>query len=327
LIGLFGQKVLDFADELPYSRRLFQKPMTKGVPETFYRYFPVAKRDRDWGLYVTTVGEARLGPGTVVYPPAGHPKGYDFPPPVGRLLREYQIVYVTAGQGWFKSAATGRVRIHAGMVMLLFPGVWHSYAPSLKTGWTEHWIGFNGDLARRLASHGFFTVDRPILRARQEDKLLALYNDLMEAARTNHPALQQIMAGTAFRLLGLLYSVEQARLTGEDPSLEIIHRAVTRLREAVEAPIGITDLAAELKVGYRWFRRAFAHHTGLSPHQYFLDIRLARARDLLTQTTLSVKEIGARIGLEDAQYFCRLFHKKVGMTPGAWRERGRRVQR
>jgi len=295
--------------------------------QTFYRYFPVAKRDRDWGLFVTTVGEARLGPGTAIYPPTGHPKGYDFRPPVGRLLREYQIVYITAGHGWFNAAATGRVRIDAGTVMLLFPGVRHSYAPSLKTGWNEYWVGFNGDLARRLVNRGFLTPERPIARARHEDELLALYNELLEAVRSNHPALQQIMAGFTFRLLGLLYSDQQAKRTGADPSLEIIHRAVTRLREAVEAPISITDLATELKVGYRWFRRAFAHHTGLSPHQYYLDIRMARARDLLTQTALSIKEIGTRIGFEDAPYFSRLFHEKTGMTPGAWRQRGQQAQR
>lgn len=289
--------------------------------QTFYRYFPVAKRDRDWGLFVTTVGEARLGPGTVIYPPTGHPEGYDFRPPAGRLLHEYQIVYITAGHGWFNSAGTGRIRIQAGTVIFLFPGVWHSYAPSLSMGWNEYWIGFNGDLARRLVRRGFFAPNRPVARARKEDELLALFNDLIEAARSNHPALQQIMAGIAFHALGLLYSVQQAKLTGKDPGLEILHRAVTRLRESVEAPLNIAELALELKVSYRWFRRAFAQHTGLSPHQYLLEIRLARARDLLAQTSLPLKEIGARIGFEDAQYFCRLFHEKVGMTPGLWRER------
>lgn len=291
--------------------------------QTFYRYFPVAQRDRDWGLFVTTVGESRIGPGSA-YPPGGHPKSYDFQASAGRSLHEYQIIYISAGEGWFKSAKTGRVRIEAGTVILLFPGVWHSYAPRPAVGWNEHWVGFNGDIARRFVRHDFFAPERPVLRAGEEGRLLALFNDILEATRSNHPALQQIMGGAVVNMLAMLYSVQQSRLAGDDPGLQIIHRAVTRMRESPEKPLNIPDLANELKVSYRWFRRSFAHHTGLSPHQYFLDVRLARARDLLAQTTLPTKEIAARVGFEDAQYFCRLFHKKVGFAPGTWREKAQR---
>lgn len=128
-------------------------------------------------------------------------------------------------------------------------------------------------------------------------------------------------------MLAMLFSEQQSRLAGDDPGLQLIHRAVTRMRENPETPLSIPALASELNVSYRWFRRAFAHHTGLSPHQYFLDVRLARARDLLAQTTLPTKEIAARVGFEDAQYFCRLFHKKVGFAPGVWRERAQNCVR
>lgn len=291
--------------------------------QSFYRYFPVAQRDRDWGIYVTTVGESRICPGAA-YPPSGHPKTYDFRAAAGRRLHEHQIIYVSAGRGWFKSAASGRVKVEAGTVMFLFPEVWHSYAPAEATGWTEHWVGFNGEVARRLVRKGFFGPDRPVLRAGEEGQLLALYNNILEATRSNHPALQQLMAGTVVNMLALLYSVQQSRLAGDDPGLETIHKAVTQMRERPESALSIPDLARQLKVSYRWFRRAFAHHTGLSPHQYYLEVRLARARDLLAQTTLSTKEIAARVGFEDAQYFCRLFHKKVGFAPGLWRERAQK---
>jgi AraC-like DNA-binding protein len=299
------------------------------VPQTFYRYFPVARRDRDWGLFVTTVGESRLGPGAA-YPPASHPKGYDFRVQAGRRLHEFQIIYISAGGGWFKSAAAGRikrVKIEAGTVIFLFPEVWHSYAPVASMGWTEHWVGFNGDLARRLINHGFFSAERPIIRAAEEDKLLAFFNDLMESTRSNHPALQQILAGATMRILALLYSVQQSRLAGDDPGLQAIHQAVTRMRESVETSLSMPELARELKVSYRWFRRAFAHHTGLSPNHYFLEVRLARARDLLAQTLLTTKEIAPRVGFDDPQYFCRLFTKKVGMPPGTWRERAQQDHR
>jgi AraC-like DNA-binding protein len=285
---------------------------------TFFRYFPVAKRDRDWGLFITTVGASQIGPGINNYPPGGHPKGYASVTS-GRTLPEYQIIYISAGSGWFKSAGISEQPIGAGQVMLLFPGVRHSYAPSATTGWDEHWVGFNGDLAHRFLRRGFFAPRRPVLRAGSEEQVLALFNDLVKTSHDNHPASQQILAGITMNILARLYSVQQFSLGGDEPGLRAIQNAVVRMRESAEVPLDIPGLARELNVGYRWFRRAFTHHTGLSPNKYLLEIRLARARSLLAQSPLSIKEIALRTGFEDAQYFCRFFHKKVGVTPGRWR--------
>ena len=62
-------------------------------------------------------------------------------------------------------------------------------------------------------------------------------------------------------------------------------------------------------------------HTGSSPHQYLLELRLARARNLLEETSLSVKEVAQNAGFEDEHYFCRFFKQKTGRTPGQWRSR------
>jgi two-component system, response regulator YesN len=40
---------------------------------------------------------------------------------------------------------------------------------------------------------------------------------------------------------------------------------------------------------------------------------------LLAQSSLSIKEIALRTGFEDSQYFCRYFHKKIGVVPTAYR--------
>jgi AraC-like DNA-binding protein len=288
--------------------------------QTSYRYHPVAKRDRDWGLFVTTTGQSRIGPGTP-YPPGGHPKGYDFLESTGRSLSEYQMIYISAGQGWFKSEATGKINVAAGSVFLLFPGVWHSYGPTPSNGWTEHWVGFNGSIARHLVRRGFFTPANPVLRTKSERHLLALYQDLYDATRDDHPALQQILAAGTLRILAWLYSSQQSTLAGDGHALRIVRQAVTRIRESNDTRVDLQDLARQLGVSYSWFRQTFRHYTGFSPHQYWLDIRLARARDLLAQTSLTIKETAERVGFEDAQYFSRLFHKRIGLSPGVWRER------
>ncbi len=288
--------------------------------QTFYRYYPVADRDRNWGLFATTVGESRLGP-NAEYPPAGHPKGYNFRVKAGRVLSNYQVIYISAGNGWFESETTKRISINAGDVIFLFPGIWHSYAPQKDTGWNEHWIGFDGATARRLMRHGFFEQSKPVLKAGQEHRLLTWFKELIEATSSNDPALQQTMSAIIMRILAHLYSSQQSRVAGDDREVQVIRQAVTRLNQIGGAEIDFGELARELKVSYTWFRRAFTHHTGLAPHQYLLQIRPAHARELLAGTSLSSKEIADRLGFVDPQYFCRLFRRKVGLTPMGWRRR------
>jgi len=91
------------------------------------------------------------------------------------------------------------------------------------------------------------------------------------------------------------------------------------MNSQTEAPLDLQQLATELGVSYTWFRRAFLRHTGLSPYQYLLQLKVARARRLLTEPNMTIQQAATLSGFESEQYFCRLFKKKTGITPGQWR--------
>lgn len=62
-------------------------------------------------------------------------------------------------------------------------------------------------------------------------------------------------------------------------------------------------------------QRAFQAHFGLSPKQYLIKLRMARALDLLAENTLSIKEIAYASGFADEKYFSRAFRQKYGYPP------------
>lgn len=290
--------------------------------KNFSRYFPVSVRDRKWGWHVTTVGAMQSLPGEA-YPAAGHPKGYSFDWSQGRVLDCHALVYISDGRGSFESRQSAKQLVEAGQVIFLFPGVWHRYRPEVKTGWHEHWVGFDGDVVRRWVKNKFFSPRTPVFTPGQEEKWLALFTELITVIRLNRPALQQVMAGFTAQMLGLLYSGQQAGLAGDDQALLIVQKALMKMQSELESGVNAEALARELNVSYSSFRHTFQQHTGSSPHQYLLELRLVRARNLLTQTTLSVKEIAQQAGFEDEHYFCRFFKMKTGFTPGQWRLRAK----
>jgi AraC-like DNA-binding protein len=128
------------------------------------------------------------------------------------------------------------------------------------------------------------------------------------------------MAGSTLYILSLLYSAQQP---AQDRGQKITTAIQTAMQSMTQAPTDsdseLETMARDLKVSYTWFRRAFTQHTGLSPHQYRLQLKIGHARTLLADTQMTVKEVAYQSGFTSDHYFCRLFKAKTGMTPVEWR--------
>ena len=124
-----------------------------------FKYLIVNDMDRKFGLWVNTVGYQSIPPDSP-YPLKEHPSGYYFNAEKGRVLREYQLVYITKGRGLFSSDSTPERQVCKGRLMVLFPGQWHTYYPLRQTGWTEYYIGFEGPAIRLWAMPFFLRKDR-----------------------------------------------------------------------------------------------------------------------------------------------------------------------
>ena len=176
-------------------------------------------------------------------------------------------------------------------------------------------------MIRGLVRNGFFSPHKPVVRVRDEDLLLGAFSSVIDAIHAGRPALQQVAAGATLYILSLLYSALQPGQEGRQDVTRAIHEAMRRMADPTQETPPLPELARRLGVSYTWFRRTFVHHTGLSPHQYRLQLRVGRARALLSETSLTVKEVAFRSGFESEHYFCRLFKRKTGVAPGVWRQR------
>jgi AraC family transcriptional regulator len=96
-----------------------------------------------------------------------------------------------------------------------------------------------------------------------------------------------------------------------------------RVLDHIEAHLGesITQrrLAGVAQLSMDHFARLFRHSTGLPPHRYVLQRRLARARELVVDRRLSLAEIGYELGFPSQAHFTTMFRRHVGTTPGAYR--------
>ena len=285
------------------------------------KYMLASERDQLWGLTVTTIGYEEIGPHDP-YPTRGHADGYYFDLQKGRVLPEYQLLYIIEGQGVFHSRTVPEAKLKEGDFFLLVPGEWHSYHPTGPKGWKKYWIGFHGHNMDDRVRAGFLSPTKPIYHVGFSADIVKLYRSAYEAAQVEAAYSQQVMAGIVNHLIGLMYSLERniELQTRNQAHVDMINRARLRIREELESSLTIQQVAEDLGVSYSNFRKLFKEHTGLSPATYQQDLRLQRAKELLTTTDMSIKEIAYRLNFESPDYFSSKFKIKTGRKPSDLRQ-------
>ena len=282
------------------------------------KYLLAHASDHQWGIVTKTVGLQDIEPGSK-YPQGEHPEDYLFFADKGRVLRETQILYIIKGSGWFVSAHQPKTELHAGDSVILYPHEWHNYAPDPETGWSEAWIGFTGKFAGMLVDKFFPDRSQPIHHVGVSQTLCAAYEKACEVAEAQMPAYQQQLTGYIGLILSTIYARSQQLPFIDNPDTVSINFAIKRMRQNLQHNLRMEDIAAEAGMSYSKFRKQFKSHTGFPPAQYFLRLKMERAKDYLLSTTLSCKEISFRLGFDSASYFNKMFRIYQGQTPVEYR--------
>lgn len=95
------------------------------------------------------------------------------------------------------------------------------------------------------------------------------------------------------------------------------------LAKHLAAPNPVEEMVRRSGLPERTFKRRFRNATRLAPITYVQCLRMERAKQKLETTSNSIEEIGWAVGYEDTSSFRRLFRRRVGMSPGAYRRKFR----
>jgi AraC-like DNA-binding protein len=292
--------------------------------EQFRKYYDenqllaLSEGQPDWGVTVHTVGHNVHAP-KVDYPDPRHPNPYFFDWKKGRVLNEFQLVYIAGGSGTFEADGVAETVVEAGTAFLLFPGVWHRYKPCEDTGWEEFWVGYGGHYADYLMKQDCFQTKTPFVHIGFNAELLNVFIRLIETVKYEGVAYYQLSSCLITQLLALVYSSAIMTDKHHQNTNKLIQMARFKMHNNLHKNMDVKLLAAELNVSYPWLRRAFKDTVGVAPGQYHLNIRIEKACKILKETDLTVNEVSYYLGFESEFYFSRLFKKKTGISPGKYR--------
>ncbi len=109
---------------------------------------------------------------------------------------------------------------------------------------------------------------------------------------------------------GMLSARDRARLK----------RVISVMQSNLRSSVTVKDLADEAQMSASHFNRLFKRYTGYSPADYLRSLRVQRARELLADPGLSIKEVAVLAGFGDPFVFSKTFRRVDGLTPSAYRE-------
>jgi AraC family transcriptional regulator len=98
-------------------------------------------------------------------------------------------------------------------------------------------------------------------------------------------------------------------------------RAKDMLLAKTQGNVSLEEIASACNLSRSYFIRAFRETTGRTPHQWLLERRVERARELLRHSDSSLSEIAIACGFSDQSHFTRTFSQMLGTPPGSWRRR------
>ncbi|MDK4719298.1 MULTISPECIES: AraC family transcriptional regulator [Rhizobium] len=240
----------------------------------------------------------------------------------GRKLPCYAVVLVENGQGFLETEACGRRSVKGPALFWLFPNRQHSYGPDAD-GWNERWALFEGSLVRDFLRLRLISEQDPLINLRNLDRIQRLFGgihgDLL--ADSN---LARASAAASLHQIVVLAARKACQTT---PSLQEgadMAEIVEALRRRAMQPLDIAAFAAEYGMLPATLRRKIAREVGLPPKGFQLRVRMDHAKELLATTDDKIEVIAAKVGIDDAFYFSRLFHERENCTPREFRSRFRR---
>jgi AraC-like DNA-binding protein len=271
---------------------------------------PIISSDGNAPLNVLFAGESQTKPLHRL-----GPKVYDF----------YLMHIVLSGKGIFICDGT-RHELRAGHTFLIEPEQLISYESDNDEPWRYRWVAFNGAQSAELVSAAGLTAEQQVVFSADKRRAAALFRQIHETFRRGGAAADMKAAGYLHLLLAEYKTVLQARSestlrTAQAEGDHLLQQVVHYLSTQYAHPVSIEQMAESLGYNRAYLSRLFKQRTGVSPVTFLLKLRIDKARRMLRERPeLTIEQISASVGLQDALYFSKQFRRFHGQSPTAYRE-------
>ncbi len=223
----------------------------------------------------------------------------------GPAVRKYTLIhYVMSGSGTYHVG--GRTyNVRAGEAFIILPDEVTVYTASESDPWYYRWIGFDGELSAQFAN-----APRVISPSQR------IFDQIGDAIANDNMR--------EYRLCAVLFELYADVFSGKPEN----HHYVRRVRDFICASymqrISVEKIAEGMNLDRRYLSRIFKERMGQTIQDYIITVRLEAARERLSEGA-TVSETATLCGYEDECNFSKMFKRRYGISPGAWRRKNEKM--
>lgn len=235
--------------------------------------------------------------------------------------QQHILIYCTEGEGWY-SIDGQRQKVSKDQFFIIEAKTPHIYAASEKNPWSIYWLHFTGE--KSLLFKSFYNKLHKIdesPNARIKDRILLfeeIYQNLEMGYNTDNLEYTTLCL---WHFIASFKFIPQFREINKTKQGDIVQDAINYMKKNIEKKLTLEDIATSMKYSVSHFGQIFLKKTGHTPLNYFNQLKIQKACQLLDFSDLRIKEIAEALGFYDQYHFSKSFYKQVGETPSNYKKR------
>ena len=240
------------------------------------------------------------------------PKVYDY----------YLLHHVISGRGLFTIEQQSNT-LQAGDSFLISPEQLISYTSDEEDPWRYRWVAFDGMSAERILRDVGFTRRQSVVHMADSTPILSAMQQIQQAFQSRKPNSHLLATGYLYQIFAAYHDIlnhNEELITSDQHSQHAVKQMIRYLSTQYAQPISIEDMAESLGYNRAYLSRIFKQATHMTPVTFLLKLRIDKGRQLIRERTeLTIEQISASVGIQDALYFSRQFRRFYAMSPTEYR--------
>lgn len=232
--------------------------------------------------------------------------------------------YTLSGSGLLEIDGHKHVLKEGEAFLIAIPGNHRYFLPDDKMEWEFIFITLNGTFAREEWAK-LQEMYGNVIQLKKEDEVIKYLLDIYCSAANNGISDGFQTSSIAYDFLMKLNKSTSLPALDQLSGNNSMEHAILFMKNNFYRDISLDDIAMHVHISKYHFNHKFMKTVGITPWNYLTKIRIEHSIRLLVTTDYTLDKISLLVGYTSANYYNKVFHKYVGLSPGKLREKYRNV--